>query len=68
MRINPYIVLIATSGLMLATVAFAQPAPASHSPGDLSGSPKDVGSTRRGLDSWDQHCGADAVPVMQRTA
>ena len=45
MRINPYIVLIATSGLMLATVAFAQPAPASSSPGDLNGPRKDVGST-----------------------
>jgi hypothetical protein len=41
MKLNPYVVLIATSGLMFATVAFAEPA-VSASPEDVtSGTPTD---------------------------
>ena len=41
MKLNPYVVLIATSGLMFATVAFAEPA-AAVSPEDVAnGAPTD---------------------------
>ena len=50
MKLNPYVVLIATSGLMFATVALAEPAPVA-SPEDLAnGGPLD-GSVEDAIDA-----------------